>query len=782
MEYTYRKKIKLPEVWAGIECTVNRVNEDYLNQMEMNGHAVREEDIALFASLGLSKVRYPLLWELTAPNGPATADWAWGDRRLQLLKEHNLTPIVGLVHHGSGPRHTSLAKSYFPEGLAEYARAVAQRYPWLEYFTPVNEPLTTARFSGLYGHWYPHGKDNLTFARTLMHQCKATVLAMQAIREIIPHAKLVQTEDLGKTYSTPLLAYQAELENERRWLSLDLLTGQLTPDHLMWQCFAEYGIPETELQWFRDNPCPPDVIGINHYPTSERYLNENLKNYPEWSHGTNDMHTYADIDALRVKLDKPESLYSGHKVLLQEAWDRFKLPLAVTEAHINGGREEQLQWFKHVWDSCVTLQKSGVNIVGVTAWSLLGTYDWVNLVTRVEGFYEPGVFDIRGPKPRPTALAKMLSCLARGKEYSNPLFSLPGWWQRPNRFLYPLTQEQSNDFGVTIQKEANWLGRGTKAIWWSNWDPVYETETIPEDLRITEKQVHRLHNVSRPILIIGATGTLGNAFARICGDRHIPYRLIGRKQMNITDPFSIERTINYYNPWAVINAAGYVHLNEAEQNKEVCYDINVHGAMLLAATCHKRNIPYLTFSSDMVFDGKKQQLYLENDEVNPVNVYGKSKVLAEKYVIDMNPEALVVRTSSFFNPWDNCNFLTKTVNELAVGNQVLMAHDSTISPTYVPDLVHACLDLIIDEEKGIWHLVNEGQCTYADLARTAAKLIGLNPLLIQDCETHEIPGQKARRPLYSALSSQRGQILPSLADALSRYASRLKLSNQMAVS
>src|SRR5207237_7801360 len=97
----------------------------------------------------------------------------------------------------------------------------------------------------------------------------------------------------------------------------------------MWQYFIQYGVPEKDLQWFRDNPCPPDIIGINHYPTSERYLNENLADYPEWSHGTNGIHSYADVDALRVKADKAGGLYSGHKILLQEAWNRFGLPIAV---------------------------------------------------------------------------------------------------------------------------------------------------------------------------------------------------------------------------------------------------------------------------------------------------------------------------------------------------------------------------------------------------------------------------------------------------------------------
>ncbi|MFB9862355.1 family 1 glycosylhydrolase [Rufibacter immobilis] len=782
MERSENHNLGYPEVWAGVECTVNRVGDEYLDQMQLNGHALREDDIALFGSIGVSKMRYPLLWELTAPNGPATADWSWGDRRLKLLQEHKITPIIGLVHHGSGPRHTNLADPAFAEGVAEYARAVAERYPWLEYFTPVNEPLTTARFSGLYGVWYPHGRDGKTFGLTLLHQCKATVLAMRAIREVIPNAKLVQTEDLGKTYSTPLLAYQAALDNDRRWVSLDLLTGTLTPEHSMWKYFVDCGIPEEDLQWFRDNPCPPDIIGINHYPTSERYLDENLAAYPEWSHGGNGIHAYADVEALRVKTKNPAGFYSGHKVLLRETWERYGLPISVTEVHICGAREEQIQWFKHVWDSCTELKRTGVAIVGVAAWSLLGTFDWVNLVTRADGFYEPGVFDVRSPKPRPTALAKMLAQLAQGKEYAHPLFQLPGWWQRPDRYFYPFTDETKAEHAdLFLRREESRFGRGTKAVWRLNWNPIYETDTIPDGDGLTEQQVHHLENTTRPILITGATGTLGSAFARICGDRHIPYRLVSRKQMNITDPFSIERAMNYYNPWAVINAAGYVKIDEAEAEEESCHLVNSHGAMLLAATCQKRGVQYLTFSSDLVFDGLQQQPYTESDEVNPLNVYGKSKAQAEKYVLDMHPQALVVRTSSFFGPWDDFNFLTLMVTQLAQGNTFLAPEDIIISPTYVPDLVNACLDLLVDEESGIWHLTNEGEISWAGLARKTAELAGLDPKLIHGFSANELQGQQAPRPRYSALSSERGQLLPALEDALLRYTNRMKWAKRIAV-
>ena len=139
------------EMWGGVECTINRVGNTYFDQLKRNGHALRLSDLAHFAELGIQKIRYPIQWERIAPNGLAQANWSWADERLERLQELGITPIVGLTHHGSGPRSTSLIEPSFAEGLAQFAGAVAERYPWVEYYTPVNEPLTTARFSGLYG-------------------------------------------------------------------------------------------------------------------------------------------------------------------------------------------------------------------------------------------------------------------------------------------------------------------------------------------------------------------------------------------------------------------------------------------------------------------------------------------------------------------------------------------------------------------------------------------------------------------------------------------------------
>src|ERR671917_2684783 len=164
------------ELWAGVECTVNRVGDRYFDQLIRNGHDRRVDDLTRFAGLGIKAIRYPVLWERTAPDGLRSARWGWADERLERLRALGIRPIVGLLHHGSGPPSTSLVDRDLPERLAEYALAVAARYPWVSAYTPVNEPLTTARFSGLYGHWYPHGQDVTTFLQALLVQCRAVVL------------------------------------------------------------------------------------------------------------------------------------------------------------------------------------------------------------------------------------------------------------------------------------------------------------------------------------------------------------------------------------------------------------------------------------------------------------------------------------------------------------------------------------------------------------------------------------------------------------------------------
>ncbi|HKC65619.1 MAG TPA: dTDP-4-dehydrorhamnose reductase [Pyrinomonadaceae bacterium] len=716
------------ELWAGVEASVNRVRDRFFDQLERSGHARRASDLHLFAELGVKTLRYPVLWERTAPDSLENANWSWADERLNRLRELQLRPIVGLVHHGSGPRGTSLVDPLFPEKLATFARAVAMRFPWIEDYTPVNEPLTTARFSCLYGHWYPHQRDDLSFARALLTQCRAVVLSMRAIRTVNPSARLIQTEDLGKTFATPSLRYQAEFENERRWLTFDLLSGRVTPDHPMWSYLLWVGLKQSELEWFIENSCAPDIIGINHYLTSERFLDERISRYPASTHGGNGRHVYADVEAVRVCAEGT----AGPRALMKETLDRYELPLAITEAHLGCTREEQLRWFKEVWDGAESLRREGRPVRAVTAWSLLGAYDWHNLLTREEGNYEPGVYDLRALHPRPTALAKMLHDLARGREHNHPVLAAPGWWRRLSRLHYPPVAHRTHPVVMNLQG-VNMKGETT-----------------------------------RPILIAGATGTLGQALSRICEVRGLSFTLLTRREMDIADASSVEKALAENDPWAVINAAGYVRVDDAEREREKCLRENIAGPKTLAFICAKRGVKLVTFSSDLVFDGKRRTPYVESDAPQPLNVYGESKAESEREVLNLLPSALIVRTSAFFGPWDEYNFLTIALRTLASGEKFRAAVDAIVSPTYVPDLAHAALDLLVDGEEGIWHLANSGETSWYDFACRAAELAGLDARLVEACSTTSL-GFLAARPSYSALTSERGLLLPHLNDALSRY-------------
>ncbi len=724
------------ELWAGVECTVNRVGDRYFDQLIRNGHDKRLEDLDRFARLGIKAMRYPVLWERTAPQGLRSARWDWTDQRLERLRALGIRPIAGLLHHGSGPPDTSLVDPDLPERLAEYALAVATRYPWVSAYTPVNEPLTTARFSGLYGHWYPHGRDVATFLRALLIQCRAVVLAMRAIRTVNPIAELVQTEDFGVTYSTPRLAYQAEFENKRRLLSLDLLTGRVDQHHPLWDRIVRAGIPEADITWFLENPCCPDVIGMNYYLTSDRLLDERMERYPLWSHGDNGRDQYADIEAVRVW--KPG--ISGFRYLLSQLWSRYGRSVAITEVHLGCTREEQLRWLMEAWKDCEQAKQHGADVRAVTVWSLLGAYDWNRLVVEQNGFYEPGVYDVRGPKPRPTAIAAMMQALATGRRFDHPVLETEGWWRLPSRLHYPAVGGSSEK-----QQESN--GQHSVAA-------SAAVRTMPR-------------GDVRPLAILGAGGTLGRAFTKIARTRGLACRAFSRHELDIADAPAVLKMLEECAPWAVINAAGYVRVDEAETDCQVCLRVNTTGAATVAAACGRRGVQLLTFSSDLVFDGARVTPYVESHAPGPLNVYGRSKAEAERQVLGLMPSALVVRTSAFFSPWDDYNFVTITMRQLSEGHTVRSSRN-IVSPTYVPDLVHASLDLLIDSERGVWHLANEGTVTWGELARKTAAMAGLDVTLVEDCDAKDL-GLAALRPFYSALGTERGALLPSLEESLERY-------------
>jgi dTDP-4-dehydrorhamnose reductase len=688
-----------------------------MDQLEATGFARRLDDLDRLASLGAERIRFPLLWERMAPDRADVLDWTWSDARMERLRALGLAPIIGLVHHGSGPRYTNLLDPLFPHKLADFAARIAQRYPWADAWTPVNEPVTTARFAGLYAFWYPHRRSDRSFVRALLNQMQGVRLAMRAIRAVNSSARLVQTDDAGHVSSTRRLRYQAEFENERRWLSFDLLAGRVTRGHPLWKYLTHHGASVAELMAFVDEPCPADVIGLNAYVTSERFLDHRLERYPDEVKGGNGRDVYVDVEAVRVR----GRHIGGFHARLAEAHARYGGVLAITEAHLGCTREEQMRWLLEAWHAAVAARRAGIDVRAVTAWAAFGSSDWASLVTRADGHYEPGLWDSRADPPRPTALVQLARDLGAGKAPEHPVLQVPGWWRRADRLQYRA------------------CGR-----------------------------LRRRLGIGHPLWIVGASGTLGRAFARICELRGIPYRLLARRDMDIADPAAVRRALAAGAPWAVINTAGYVRVDEAEEDARQWRE-NAIGPAVLGAECEARAIRLLTFSSDLVFDGEKPQPpYLESDRPNPLNAYGRSKLAAEQSVLEHCPNALVIRTAAFFGPWDEYNFVTRGLAAVRRGQPWRAARDQRVSPTYVPDLVHASIDLLIDGEWGVWHVTNEGAASWAELAEWTVHAAGLDVGLVEAVDGTAL-GHRAPRPRNVPLASERGCVMPTLEHALDRY-------------
>jgi len=716
------------ELWGGLECTVNRVGDAFFSQLDRAGHAARTSDLALFAALGLRALRYPVLWEATAPAGLQGADWRLADRSLGELRRLGLRPIVGLVHHGSGPRHTSLLDPGFATGLAQFAGAVAERFPWVEDWTPVNEPLTTARFSALYGFWYPHARDDRAFVSAVMNQCRATVLAMEAIRRVTPGARLVQTDDLSRTYGTPEVAEAVAFYNERRWLAWDLLCGRVVPGTLLWTYVTAHGAKPQDVRWFAERSCPPDIIGVNYYVNGERWLDHRLENYEARLHGGPPDGRFADIESVRA-LATPSL---GIGPLITEVWERYGLPVAITEAHIDARREDQLHWLLEIWRAADRLRADGTDVLAVTLWALLVAFDWNTLVRECRGYYEPGAFDIRAPRPRPTAVARLAQQLAAGRKPTHPVLQGEGWLRRPDRFACPPVAAPAGVAPLLLYRPR-----------------------VPAEKRT-------------PLLISGASGTLGRAFARACTRRHLAFRLLARAEMDIADAPSVADALRRWKPWAVINASGYVRIDAAETDPARCWRENVLGPRLLAESCAAASIALVTFSSDQVFDGSVAVPRRESDPIGPLNVYGRSKAEAEAQVAKAHPRALIVRTSAFFGPDDEHNFLVQALRALAVGKAFAAQTDVRVSPTYVPDLADTCLDLLIDDESGIWHLANGGDVSWFEFAQLASAQADMAADSL--CPVRgPCAGEAAARPAYAVLASERATLMPSLEGAITRF-------------
>ncbi len=413
------------ELWGGVECSHVTINGAVCDQQVETGFLFRDDDLDRVAELGIRTLRYPLLWAHV--EGDEERAFAFHAARLARLEHLGITPIVGFLHHGNGPGGLKPGDDGFVERFAAFAEKMIRRFPGLGHFTPINEPVTTARIACLYGVWEPHQRDTPTFLRSVAAQTRATSAAMARIRAVRPDAVLVQTEDVGRVFSTKPLAHQAEYENERRFLGFDLQCGRVDRGHRFWQEFCAAGVDPIELDALVDHPCPPDIIGLDHYLTSDRYLDHRVARYPDAGNAAEMQSDYVDVAAVHVPaLERRVGAFGR----IRELHARYGLPIAMTEVHNGSTREEQLRWLMEAWDAGHAARREGIDVRAVSIWALFGSYDWNSMMRERAGFYESGAFDVRHDPPRPTAIAHAARALVRHGRFDHPLLTRPGWWRR----------------------------------------------------------------------------------------------------------------------------------------------------------------------------------------------------------------------------------------------------------------------------------------------------------------------------------------------------------------
>lgn len=265
----------------------------------------------------------------------------------------------------------------------------------------------------------------------------------------------------------------------------------------------------------------------------------------------------------------------------------------------------------------------------------------------------------------------------------------------------------------------------------------------------------------RRILVTGATGQVGTALRDVLLDAVF----LTRRDLDLTDTRSIARVVGSFRPSAVINAAAYTNVDLAEREEARATLVNGEAVGVLAATCSDLSIPFVTYSSDYVFDGRASAPYIESDAVGPVGAYGRSKLVGERLALDRNPETLVVRTSWVISATHE-NFVS-TMLRLAARGPVRVVDDQQGKPTIAADLAAATAEALSSGLRGIVHLANAGETTWCGLASAAVRLGGLDPLLVQPCSTREYPTD-AVRPAYSVLGTERrdAPTLPSWESSL----------------
>ena len=269
------------------------------------------------------------------------------------------------------------------------------------------------------------------------------------------------------------------------------------------------------------------------------------------------------------------------------------------------------------------------------------------------------------------------------------------------------------------------------------------------------------------IAVLGAGGQLGSAFVRRLGDRCLA---VTRDELDLAETGSIDPWVDLLRPDLVINCAAYTAVDAAETDADTAWAVNAVAVGALAEATARRDVGFVTYSTDYVFDGEKESGYVESDQPNPLNVYGATKLEGERLALDAHPKALIVRTSWLLSATHR-NFLTTMLDLLDKG-EVRVVNDQKGRPTFVDDLITGTLAAVDAGASGLLHLTNQGETTWFGLAHEIASTTGRDPSLVKPTNSSAL-NRPAARPANSVLDSERRQqvgidALPPYLEALTR--------------
>jgi dTDP-4-dehydrorhamnose reductase len=260
------------------------------------------------------------------------------------------------------------------------------------------------------------------------------------------------------------------------------------------------------------------------------------------------------------------------------------------------------------------------------------------------------------------------------------------------------------------------------------------------------------------ILITGANGQLGWELGQLAKSYPaFEFVLVDRSKLDLTFPETFEKIIHSIAPDCIVNTAAYTAVDKSETEKELSYTVNATAVQALASICKNLAIPFITYSTDYVFDGEATQPYTISTKVDPVNYYGSTKAAGESMAMEANEDTIIIRTSWVFSSHGN-NFVKTMMRLMKERAQLNIVADQKGRPTYAKDLAIATMKMIEAMNagksiKGVYHYANQGETTWYDFAAKIKAIAGLT-CEVKPIETKDFP-TPAKRPAYSVLDTSK---------------------------